>query len=485
VLRGLRLVGLVLWGISDAIAQSGIDLAVTPAWDGWSRPGRATEVAVRLRTGAATRARLDIVAGRQTVHTELDLEPGRGVRLHVPVGATESLAVTAGAQGESPQRRDVVIAQSESPLLGAGLATDDRVHLEGFHTVTLDADDLPRNASAYSSIDALILDAPTLGALDERQLGALLAHTAACGRTALVDPDPRARRVLEGAAGCGGRFLMSAASLSGATDLLRASLAEPVAPAISLAALRDLARPDHSAWNRALVVLAVYFGAAVLVIAFSSSILVFLLVPALAGVVVWTSLHTVQPASQLLVWGEADSGARVARYQAWQRIPGNARSDVRVPVLPQLASVRSCDASEPMRFHFDATRGSATSVEFGARLFRAVSLCYSGNFPVMRAIEVEARPDGVLEVRNDGAMAWPKGVLLAGRLVHDLPALAPDEKASIGTRAGKPPADAAARAGLSRTPADGLAALWELDLGSVAGAPTGSAAWLLVAIPPP
>ena len=485
MLRGLRLVGLALWGISDAIAQSGMDLAVTPAWEGWSRPGRPTEVDIRLRSGTATRARLDIVAGSQTVRTELDLEPGRVVRLHVPVGATDSLAVTAMAQGESPERRDVRIAHSESPLLGVGLATDDSVDLEGFHSVTLDADDLPRNASAYSGIDALILDAPTLGALDERQLAALLAHAAACGRTALVNPDPRVRQVLEGAAGCGGRWVMSAATLSGATELLRASLAVPVAPAISLAGLRDLARPDHSTWNRVLVVLAAYFGAAVLVIAFSSSMGVLLLVPALATVVVWMSLQAVEPTSQLLVWGEADSGARVARYQAWQRFPGHGHNHARVTVPAQLGSVRTCDASEPMLFHFDATRGVATSIEYDARLFRAVSLCYSGHFPVMRAIEIEARPDGVLEVRNAGTRAWPKGALVTGRLVHDLPAVDPGDKASIGIRAGKPPADAATRAAVSRTAANGPAALWQLDLVSVADAPIDSAAWLLVAVPPP
>ena len=54
------------------------------------------------------------------------------------------------------------IARSESPLLGVGLVAGGAVQLEGFHAVALTADDLPRNASAYSSIDALILDAPTL-----------------------------------------------------------------------------------------------------------------------------------------------------------------------------------------------------------------------------------------------------------------------------------------------------------------------------------
>jgi len=137
-----------------------------------------------------------------------------------------------------------------------------------------------------------------------------------------------------------------------------------------------------------------------------------------------------------------------------------------------------------MRFAFDATRGLVTFAEFDTRLFRQVSLCYSGSFPVMRAIGIEAGSDGVVDVHNAGTLAWPPGVFLAGGLVHDLPAVGPGEKATIRTGAGKPPADAAARTALSRTPADAQAALWKLDLGSVADAPVDSAAWLLVALPP-
>ena len=270
VLRGLCLFGLALWAFSDTNAQPNLDLTVTPAWKGWSRPGRATEVDVRLRSGSATRTKVAIVAGRQTVRSELDLEPGRVVRMHVPVGPAEHLAVTVGPQNAPSERHDVSIAQSELPLLGAGLATGAPVGIDGFHTVVLDAEDLPRNASAYASIDALIVDAPTLGALDQRQLGALLAYITACGRTALVNPDPRARGVLEGAAGCGGRFLVSAASPGDAAEMLEASLAVPRTSVISLAVLGDLARPDDSTWNRVLALLAAYFCAAALVVAFSS-----------------------------------------------------------------------------------------------------------------------------------------------------------------------------------------------------------------------
>ena len=99
--------------------------------------GRATEVDIRLRADVATRATLDIVAGRQVVRADLDLEAGRDRALQVPIDSAEEVAVSAGSPALPPQRRDVRIAQSESPLLGVGLVIGEPVDLEGFHTVRL------------------------------------------------------------------------------------------------------------------------------------------------------------------------------------------------------------------------------------------------------------------------------------------------------------------------------------------------------------
>jgi hypothetical protein len=138
-----------------------------------------------------------------------------------------------------------------------------------------------------------------------------------------------------------------------------------------------------------------------------------------------------------------------------------------------------------MRFDFDASRARATFAEFDTRLFRQILLCYSGSFPVARAIEIEARPDGLLQVRNTGSIGWPNGRLLAGGLVHELPALAPGDDTIIHTRSGKPFRDALVRMAMERTHNAGAAALWELELGGVADIPTQSKAWLLVSVPPP
>ena len=479
--------GLTLGSLAHAAAEPRIELTVAPAWKGWSRPGRATELDISLRADAATQLGLEVSSGRSTLHADVDLQPGRVVRLQMPVASIERMAVTvAAAGGGVTVRRDVGVSLSESPLLGLGLASTEALDFEGFHAVALVADDLPRNASAYASIDALIVDAPTLAALDQRQLAALLAHAAACGRIVVVHVDQQVRRLLDGAGGCGGQALLSAATVAQAKDMLAASLGTSLPPAVALAGLGDLARPGHLGWNRVAVALAVYFAAAVLVLLFMASLPMLLLVPALASVAVLALLHVAQPASQLVIWSEGGSGAQLARYQAWQRFVGMERGRMRVAIPSQLApSVQPCERGQAVRFEFDEVRGQAAFAEFDTRLFRPVLLCYSGAFPMERTPVAGDVVDGAREIRNAGAKAWPPGALLAEGQVHDLPALNPGAHARIEARRALPQRDAAARAALARTGPGDIAALWELELGGMVGVPAGSKAWLLVTLSTP
>lgn len=483
--RRLLLLGLALCCIAHANAEPRLELAATPAWKGWSRPGRTTELDIRLSTDAVTRTSLEVTGGRQSVGASIELQPGRVARLQIAVHSAPAVAVSAESPSGPAVRRDVVMAQSESPLLGVGLVTDDPVQLDGFQAIALTADDLPRNASAYSSIDALILDAPTLAALDQRQLGALVNYAADCGRLVVLNTDLRVRRLLDGAGGCGGRAVMHARSLPDAKAMLTASLATSLPPTLSLGSVAALARPGHAVWNAVAVILAVYFAVSALALIHVPSLPVMLLAPALAIAVILALLQGVHPKSQLIVWSEGESGAQLARYQAWQRFPGIVRERVRVPLPPQLGSaVQACEPGQAIRFEVDASGGRALFAEFETRLFRQVALCYSGTFPMERSIAVEARADGSHSVRNAGARAWPRGVLLAAGFVHELPAIAPGAAIITGAESHRPASDAALRLALTRTRPEATAALWALDLAGVAGAPVDSIGWLLVLTAP-
>jgi hypothetical protein len=485
VSRRLLLLALALCGLSHASAEPRLDLTVAPAWKGWTRPGRTTEIDIRLSSDVASLASLDVVAGRQSVGASVELQPGRVARLQIAVDSVPAVAVGASAPSATAARREVTLAQSESPLLGVALASDERVELDGFHAIALTADDLPRNASAYSSIDALILDAATLGALDQSQLGALVTYAADCGRIAVLNPELRVRRLLDGAGGCDGRAVMSATSLPEATALLSASLAKSIRPPLSPGSVGALARPVHAAWNAVAVILAVYFAAAALAIVFAPSLPAMLLLPALAIVATVALMQGLNSRSQLVVWSEGATGAQLARYQAWQRFPGIVRERVRVPLPPQLGTaVHICEPDQAVRFEVDPSGGRAMFAEFDTRLFGQVALCYSGTFPMQRAIAIDARADGSRAVRNAGARAWPRGALLVGGVVHELPALGPGATAVIGAQDDRAERAAALRTALTRVQAEGTAALWSLDLAGVAGAPVDSTGWLLVSVPP-
>ena len=54
--RRLLLLGLALCCLASASAQPRIELSAAPAWKGWTRPGRTTEIDIRLTSDVETRA---------------------------------------------------------------------------------------------------------------------------------------------------------------------------------------------------------------------------------------------------------------------------------------------------------------------------------------------------------------------------------------------------------------------------------------------
>ena len=482
-MRGLRVsaVVLALWVAPAAGADAQVEL--TPALGGWSRPGRTTEIGVRIRAGTATRGTLAVAAGPQTVRAGIELGAGETLRLDMPVASAATLEATVDLEGGPSERRSIALSLSESPLLGVAVSSGQSARVEGFHGVAMVAGDLPRSAAAYTSLDALALDAGTLRALDPRQLAALIGHAGSCGRIALVSPDPGVLRVLAGSAGCGARMLVHGGSLDEALGRLQDSLAEPATSAVTAADLGALARPEAAAWPRVVAVLATYCAVAALGLVFTSSLPVLLLLPLLATAVLAGLLHAWEPRPQLVVWAEAGPSARVAQYQAWQHLPGMGRGRLEAPVLAGLGQPRPCDRQRRVHLEFDAERGQPIDAAFDARLFESVALCYSGSFPVMRDLAVTELEGGHIEVRNRGTLQAPPGRLVAAGTVQDLPALAPGAAAILEAAGGRPPQDAAGRAALARAPHDGYALLWPLQLDTIADAPANAAAWLFVPVP--
>ena len=484
-MRVLRFAVFALALCGAAVADAATQVDLTPAWSGWSRPGRVTEIAVRTRTDATTTGVVEITSGAQSLHATLELAAGDSRRFEVTVPASAGLEAVIELVGLPSERRAIALSLSEAPLLGVALAEGGAAVLPGFHAVTVGAQDLPRNSAAYASVDAVAIDGATLRALEPGQLVALIGHAAACGRLALVGPAPDAQRLLEGSAGCGARMLVSANSPQVALERLAATLANPATTPASAADLSALLRPEVRAWPRMVAALAAVFGIISLALLLTSSTRVLLLVPLLATLAVGLLLRADEPRMRLVVWAEAAPAVRVAQYRAWQQVAGTARGALGVPVLAGLGQPQACDLQRPVRFEIDAARGRPVQALFAGRLFDSVAVCYSGNFPVMRAVRVTPRPGGAVEIRNDGAQAWPAGTFVAAGAVQPLPALGPGTTVTLQASGGRPPQDDAQRAALARTPYDGSAVLWPLALDTVPDAPAASAAWLLVPIEGP
>ncbi|MBI3155310.1 MAG: hypothetical protein HYZ20_07855 [Burkholderiales bacterium] len=498
-------------------ASAAATLDAEPAWRGWSRPGRTTEVDLRIAGGSAARATFDVVAGAQSLHGTVDLVPGQTLRVRLPLPAARHIVAELQVMGGAALRRELTLSWSESPLLAVALAgsageaggsgaageagSDGSAALAAgpalprFHAIAVGAADLPQHAPAFASVDALLVDATTLAALQPAQLDALLGHAAGCGRIGIVGAGEELQRMLRDAAGCGGAALVFGATATQAVAALDAALAARLPAALPATTLDALAPADPGRWQQAAAALAVAAAVLALAAVFAPALPVLLTVAAASAGALLGLPRALPPLPQLVVWGEADAGAGVARYQALQRVAGTARGTLQVPLPRQLApSVRGCDAGMPLRLTLGAARagtaaGAATplgagtgavavAAAFDTRLLQRTALCYAGRFPLARALAVEPGSDGAARLRNTGARELPAGRVVAAGQVHEMPTLAPGSAAALAP--GRAPRDAVERLALARTPAGGAAALWPLELGGVEDLPVDASGWLLV-----
>ena len=183
----------------------------------------------------------------------------------------------------------------------------------------------------------------------------------------------------------------------------------------------------------------------------------------------------------MAVWAEAGPGERLARYGALQRSTVQRRGTAVVDLHAELAAPTACRERRDATWHWDAAQRRFARITVPGRLFDSVSLCYSGSFPVARSAAWRVADDGRAVLRNTGPSEWPAGQLLWRGTVQALPGVAPGADVVLATDAADGAANAVERLALSRTPPNDAALLWPLDLGTVAGAPAQSQAWLLVA----
>lgn len=477
-MRGaLTLSALALAAAFAAPAVGALELDVVPAWQGWSRPGRTTELELRVSGGGD--ALISITADRQRTTTTLTLEPGRPVRLRLPVAAASVVqaAVTGPSGGAASE--SVPIALAEAPLLAIVTATVGGPAPPGFQSIVLRAGDLPTSAAAYGSIDALAIDAAELAALDAAQWTALLGHVGSCGRTVLFGATDEAARQYATAAGCGGQAFAVAATADEVPDVLGRLLQRTVSTPPPASSLVAMVANDLGHWQ---AVVGVLIAAAALLMLGA----VFL--PSLAALVLLAAAATVGGAwlvqsraaeAQLVVWAEAGAGDRYAQYRALHLSTLASRGNTSVQIPTELANPRPCRELQGAAWRWSVEERRHVALDVPGRLFERVSLCFGGNFPVARAAHWREVGDDRIAVRNDGASAWPAGALAWHGGVVPLPAVAPGAEFLAAPADSASPVSAAARQALARTPTDAVTVLWPLDLALLQRAPGRAQGWLL------
>jgi hypothetical protein len=455
---------------------------VIPAWDGWSRPGRITEVEVRLRSAQRRSVALRVSSGRETVRAELALEPGQPSITFIPLRAAEAVTADTGREGET---REIRLALSESPLLAWVVPAGEAEPFAGFHGVTFDPAKLPHTPSAYSSIDALVIDRRLLPSLAQDQFAALLSYVAGCGRTVLVGASSADVGLFRTAVGCGGRSFAavdSARDVGAELERMLAAMAEGPPDAVSLSGIDG---PDLRAWYLVVTLLAVCAAVVILAGIFTSSLAAAVLVPALLAAGSFGFMQTRSPEGRLTVWAESGAHEHLAQYRGLQRVIALGRGRFEVPVLAALARPQSCRADDRVLWSWNAATRRFSSAEFQGRLFSSAALCYAGEFPVARSADVRALEGGRIALGNTGASMSPAGALAWNGRLFPVGELRPGEEIVVAPEGGTHTQGGPQGMALARTPLDAQAILWPLDLRRVTDAPSQSQAWLLLRVGPP
>jgi len=462
-----------------ASAAERLQLDVVPAWQGWSRPERTTEL--ELRVAGRGEVAIVVTAAARRIETTVALDADRPARFRMTVPSAPSITVRATGPEGSDAETVVALSVAESPLLAwLSPAAPPEDPPTGFRRVAFDSSALPTQGAAYASIDALVIDAQLLTTLPDEQLTALLDYVARCGRTVLLGGSPDAQQLLGAAAGCGARNVGFAESAFDAPEVLRTVLRQDVRPLPDTTALARLDDPDLAHWHHAITVLAGSAALLLLAAVFAPSLVANVTVAALATIVAAWLVQSRPAGSQLAVWAEAGPGERVARYRAVHVATLGRRSEASVATFAQLAAPAPCRDTPDSTWQWSVDERRLAAVSVPARLFGRVATCYSGHFPVARIATRVDDPRGEVSLHNAGPARWPAGVVSWSGRLQEMPVVDPGQDwhgNGATVVAARTPAE---RLALTRTAAGSAAVLWPLDLALVKSAPPASQAWLLV-----
>ena len=351
---------LFLWtlawvSISVAKADSALQIEMTPAWNGYYRPGKSTEIGVRLISQSSGIVTIAASKLSQTIALEAGISKFVGLPLLPDSSNMVILQVSGPDDSGTPIEKSVFLTASKIPaiaLVTEGLTTQDRQviahqlhHTDKDNFLAIAALTLPRYDPGYESVDAIIIHYRGLKNLDEQQLQALSRYLANCGKTIALEFPETVYSKLKKIAGCNGDFLVTVASPFEFSDPIKNLINQNPDPLPELSGL-SIAMPEPGIYSPYLLLLGFCFGYLLILImtaVITKHKYTLFILPLLATVVTIVIWRQQQPERHLISWLQMDSRQSSARYSALLSMRGTGRWQqlVDLPIAAVLSGATS------------------------------------------------------------------------------------------------------------------------------------------------
>lgn len=333
----LFLWALALVSLSSAKADPSLQMEVTPAWNGYYRSGKPTEIGVKLISPHSTVVN---ISGGHLFQT-VELEAGIPKSIGLPLLPDNFVAVLIHAASQdnpgSAIEKSVALTASKIPniaLVTEGLTLQDRQSItRQLHQIDNDnlffisALTLPRFISGYESVDMIIIPYQGLKNLDDQQIKTLSLYLGNCGKTIALEFPPAIYSKLRKIAGCNGNFLVTASYPFAFSEHIKNLIHQNPESLPELSALAD-ALPVKGIYTSYTLLVGFCLGYLLIVIMttwIAKQKYIFFIAPLLATVIVILIGCRQQPERNLISWVQMDSQHRSARYSALLTLRGNGK----------------------------------------------------------------------------------------------------------------------------------------------------------------
>ncbi|MCP3870514.1 MAG: hypothetical protein GY703_20965 [Gammaproteobacteria bacterium] len=396
-------------------------MQLIPAWGGWFRPGRTTELAITLKAARNGEYLLTLTSTGKVIRYNGYLEADHPRRHWLPVQPGANGVVHARLQcgNEEVIEDEHYLIPSGNPLFGVGMgATWPPYPPQQWRGVTDSR--LPHTPQGYSSLDLLYLNAVHLTTLGRDQSLALDRYLAGCGHVILTGKHREWAERIEGIAGCNGRNIHQQYSEFPNLESSRSGLP-------GMGALEALIQSSTISRQVSLfgTLFLGYFG--LLVVGERTRYKPFLLmaVPltfSLSLILFW-QIPTQQ--ARLVSWVEIDTDNSGGRFSALLQVEKLVSQDIPVS-LPTILGPPETKPGADIDWRLNQQQPAKGLLHGKSQAFTTRNYGFQGTLrlsPSLSLVTTLPRP----VVRNRDKEPTPGGFLAWNGSVHRLPSLKPEQ----------------------------------------------------------